>query len=834
MSAYTKAGGRTTSADHVNDPAARICLSQALGRSGVSLADCPNGSVLIGPHASGRTTALRALHEQHSDGLWLTGAGVSMVAVFAPLGIAGVTTDAIRSALARRPGIALFIDDGDLLDIECAVLLLTLVVHDHITVHLTCASPSCEDAPGPIATLWKDSYLPRADMRPLEPAHVLTYLTARFGAPPAASALRAITRQIGDSPRGLVEIVDATIESGYWRISTGHALLSGRPLPNPTRAPRHAISELPPEVRTVAALLGVAASATERYTDGWVPTTALLSICGIEALIEAEREKVVEATNHHVRLRIPYIGALCAQELGPIRSGELTMALCDALASARLVAAQRRLACLIVCLLYLDAAQVPPPELQAEATAAASALGDPEAVLRLSGATDRDDRIADDSTIAWAWLHLCRTDQARRMLERHGFSGTDTSDWTELRDLLGLFNTSGSRDALNPRSPWTLLIEALHLGMQGRETGALFTRIRTIATDDGMLVCYADAIEISLHALRGNVEGAREQAGQSLARHRPGTLAFGILSIAGAFADYCSGRIDSAVSQLLDAVDGGLPAPWHAVANDILHKVNWHIDVDDRRHRDQTLAPPPPLIDGLLNALTAIDSAWWAARSGTPDSATPGLIAAATEALDRAEAVVSIQLAETALRWDRPASADGLGELLARLRQPIDSAAAASIDPVVADRIRLLTHHLTAWQAADGTGLMEIAERYREAGRRIAAVDVLAQASWAFRKAGNHFHANLCAARARYLLGESRSYDSPAMLLISSDTAGLSTREHEVGMLVGEGHSNREIAHALQLSLRTVEGHVLRACSKTGARNRRDLAQLFTLSEEPN
>jgi DNA-binding NarL/FixJ family response regulator len=46
-------------------------------------------------------------------------------------------------------------------------------------------------------------------------------------------------------------------------------------------------------------------------------------------------------------------------------------------------------------------------------------------------------------------------------------------------------------------------------------------------------------------------------------------------------------------------------------------------------------------------------------------------------------------------------------------------------------------------------------------------------------------------------------------------------------MLAGSGLSNREIAERLQLSVRTVEGHLYRAAGRVGARDRNELARAF-------
>ena len=50
-------------------------------------------------------------------------------------------------------------------------------------------------------------------------------------------------------------------------------------------------------------------------------------------------------------------------------------------------------------------------------------------------------------------------------------------------------------------------------------------------------------------------------------------------------------------------------------------------------------------------------------------------------------------------------------------------------------------------------------------------------------------------------------------------------RMREVVMLAGSGLSNREIAERLQLSVRTVEGHLYRAAGRVGARDRNELAR---------
>jgi DNA-binding NarL/FixJ family response regulator len=52
----------------------------------------------------------------------------------------------------------------------------------------------------------------------------------------------------------------------------------------------------------------------------------------------------------------------------------------------------------------------------------------------------------------------------------------------------------------------------------------------------------------------------------------------------------------------------------------------------------------------------------------------------------------------------------------------------------------------------------------------------------------------------------------------------LTPRELEVTVLVGRGHSNREISEALVVSVRTTEAHVTNVLTKLGLRSRAQLA----------
>ncbi|BBN46010.1 response regulator transcription factor [Mycobacterium avium] len=55
----------------------------------------------------------------------------------------------------------------------------------------------------------------------------------------------------------------------------------------------------------------------------------------------------------------------------------------------------------------------------------------------------------------------------------------------------------------------------------------------------------------------------------------------------------------------------------------------------------------------------------------------------------------------------------------------------------------------------------------------------------------------------------------------------LSGRQRDVIELAVAGLSNRQIAERLVMSVRTVEGHIYRACQRVGAQSRDELATII-------
>src|SRR6185437_330699 len=94
----------------------------------------------------------------------------------------------------------------------------------------------------------------------------------------------------------------------------------------------------------------------------------------------------------------------------------------------------------------------------------------------------------------------------------------------------------------------------------------------------------------------------------------------------------------------------------------------------------------------------------------------------------------------------------------------------------------------------------------------------------AAHRRGGTSHDALAAARAQFAHSGMRYWLQRAEALRAkrSDAypAGLTAREAEVLRLLARGHSNKQIAAELVLSIHTVERHVANAYAKIGARNR--------------
>jgi DNA-binding CsgD family transcriptional regulator len=140
-------------------------------------------------------------------------------------------------------------------------------------------------------------------------------------------------------------------------------------------------------------------------------------------------------------------------------------------------------------------------------------------------------------------------------------------------------------------------------------------------------------------------------------------------------------------------------------------------------------------------------------------------------------------------------------------------------------RVSLSGRYAHALAGNDGQGLEAVSLDFEAMGDLLAAADAAAQAASCYRLAGRRGIALTVAARAQLLAKNCGGAVSPA--LASARVAlPFTRREHEIAQLVSNGMSNREIAQAMSVSVRTIEGHIYKASSKAGVTSRAELSAL--------
>ncbi|HSS23185.1 MAG TPA: LuxR C-terminal-related transcriptional regulator [Mycobacterium sp.] len=298
------------------------------------------------------------------------------------------------------------------------------------------------------------------------------------------------------------------------------------------------------------------------------------------------------------------------------------------------------------------------------------------------------------------------------------------------------------------------------------------------------------------------------------ARDIPG-LAYANLALLLGNADLVHGAVAEAARLVHEAVAGaeihairtGLrPASYFALA-EAHAKLGQPTEANDAVAAARACVPPEFL---FMHTAFSLASGWAMAASGRLGEAVASVQQAARLAHDRGQPTHELACIQAAAQWGDASRAARARELAEVLSLPL------------ADAVAL---HAEALLSGDGEGLLAAATAYQGIGDRAAAADAAAQASVAFDESQQHRRGLYAAAMARELADECGGLCTPA--LRTPTGLKLSGRQRDVVELVVAGLSNREIAEKLVMSVRTVEGHVYRACQRVGAQSREELSSII-------
>lgn len=217
----------------------------------------------------------------------------------------------------------------------------------------------------------------------------------------------------------------------------------------------------------------------------------------------------------------------------------------------------------------------------------------------------------------------------------------------------------------------------------------------------------------------------------------------------------------------------------------------------------------------FMQTALAIATGWAQASGGALSTAIDTVLTEAGAARERDQPTHELACLQAATQW-------GAGRRLAEVAARADELA-AELDLPLAQTVAA---HARSLHAGDGEGLLAAAQAYQEIGDRCTAADAAAQAAVALTAAQSASRGLFAASIAAQLADECGGLCTPATRSPASPTP-LTGRQREVAELVAAGLSNKEIADRLVTSVRTVEGHLYRACQRVGATSRGDLAAIM-------
>jgi DNA-binding NarL/FixJ family response regulator len=207
--------------------------------------------------------------------------------------------------------------------------------------------------------------------------------------------------------------------------------------------------------------------------------------------------------------------------------------------------------------------------------------------------------------------------------------------------------------------------------------------------------------------------------------------------------------------------------------------------------------------------------AWTLAAAHDQEGAVAAARAAARTAQESGQSAIALHALHESVRLGDTDAVGAIADVL----DAVDCAAG-----------RVALAHARAVATADAAALDRVALELADLGMRCAAADAAAQAALAHSARNDRKGELQAKARAAELRGDAAT---PVLERVLS-ALPLTERELQIGVMVAEGLSNKAIAERLCISVRTVEGHIYRACTKVDAPDRAALAYAVAASKSPS
>ncbi|MGH3674683.1 MAG: LuxR C-terminal-related transcriptional regulator [Mycobacterium sp.] len=292
-------------------------------------------------------------------------------------------------------------------------------------------------------------------------------------------------------------------------------------------------------------------------------------------------------------------------------------------------------------------------------------------------------------------------------------------------------------------------------------------------------------------------------------------LAYANLAFLSGLADLVHGDVPGAVKLLHEALAG---VEKHGVTTGLrpascFALTEAHAKLGQAAEANQALAEATECVPpdyAFMHTGLSVATGWAQAAGGYLTDAVATVLDAAQLARDRGQPTHELACLQAAAQWGDVTVATRARELADELSLPLADAVA---------------RHAESLSAGDGDGLLAASADYRAIGDRATAADAAAQAAVAFGNSQQRRRRLYAAAIAQGLADECGGLCTPALRTPTGHP--LTKRQREIVELAVAGMSNRDIATRLVMSVRSVEGHLYRACQRVGANSREELAAIM-------
>ncbi len=808
------------------------------------------GVVLVGPAGAGKTALARALARRHTDQdrravvRWVAATASASHIPFgafshllevAPGEESAAVLRAARLALSkdadeRRMLIA--VDDAQHLDELSATLLHQFVFHSQSRLILTLRSEM--PTPDAITALWKDDLLVRIDVEPLTATETTALVEQVLGGPLETSSADQLYSISRGNPLFLRHLVEQATASDALRCARGVWQLRGETTLSPHLATliRHRLNLLPPETRGVMQYLAIdqplalqdlteltGMAAIERAEAGGAVTIAER---GAETVVQPSHPLYTECIGadmprltrrrlsadlvaqigsrgpEHVSDRLR-LAALSLDTETPLESDELITAAWEAMRMGDLALGE----------LLARGALANKESLYARLPLAHS--------LAWQGRGDEADEVlsaVDERTLPEGDLVAWALPKTANQFWMRGDSARARELLAEIRDRVTriasdvlVSDTAGELAIAWAAASATLA--SARLGRIDRAVGLAERGMRT--SQSGLLRFTIGLGQLTVSLLDCKLAGA-----ETLARSYVGFA--GIAQPGRAISDIllahvlmARGRVGEASGLLYQSAAALAETgySWGPLA--MIQLVTALGQLGDHGQAAREL-PRAQAAHGMRSAMYApeleLARAWTLAAARDMPEAIEAARRAATVAEDAGQLGIALLALHDAVRLGDNRIADTV--------ERVGAALGGALPPLVVTHARCLA-------ARDAAGLDEVADALAAHHRTLAAADAAAQAAVLHAAAGHHGAGLKSRNKAAQWAAECGSPSTPALEQALTPLP-LTGSERKVARLVSEGLSNRAIADRLSVSVRTVEGHIYRACTKLGLADRASLA----------